>query len=80
MKTIKKSTENFYFYSREKLLYVAWGCFCNVRNEHKFKRTLPACHHNHNRLLLKYKNDKFHTRDIDWGKLASGSLKRSELT
>ena len=70
MKTIKKSTEYFDFYSREKLLYVAWGCFCNVKNEHKFQKDIAcSCHYNHNLLLLKSKNDKFHTRGIDWGNL-----------
>ena len=29
MKILKKSTENFHFYSREKSLYVAWACFRN---------------------------------------------------
>ena len=32
MKIVKKSTENcnFYFYSREISLYIAWACFRNV--------------------------------------------------
>ena len=64
----KNSTENFH--SREKLLYVAWGCFCNVKNEYKFQKDIAcSCHYNHNLLLLKSKNDKFHTRGIDWGNL-----------
>ena len=29
MKLVKKSTENGHFYSREKLLYIAWACFRN---------------------------------------------------
>ena len=35
------------------------------------KRILPApvMNYNHNLLLLKSKNDKFHTRAIDWGNL-----------
>ena len=76
----RNSTEIFHFYSHEKLLYFAGGCFCNVKNEHKFQKDIAcSCHYNHNRLLLKSKNDKFHTRGIDCGKLVSGSLKRSEL-
>ena len=31
----KKSTENCYFYSGEKSLYVAWACFRNVCSENK---------------------------------------------
>ena len=28
----KTSTENFHFYRREKLLYIAWACFRNDMN------------------------------------------------
>ena len=28
----RNSTENCYFYSCEKTLYIAWACFCNVEN------------------------------------------------
>ena len=31
MKMVKKSTENFHFYSREQSLYIAWACFRNVQ-------------------------------------------------
>ena len=43
MKTIKKnSTENFQLYSREKLLYVAWGVFVMSKMSINSKRILPA--------------------------------------
>ena len=38
----KNSTENFHFYSREKLLYVAWGCFVMSKMSIHSKRRLPA--------------------------------------
>ena len=50
------------------------------KNEPKFLKVIAcSCHSTHKSLLLKSKNDKFHTRGIDWGKLVSGFLKRSEL-
>ena len=83
MKTIKEIQLKFFIFTGMKnccILQGGGGCFCNVKNEHKFQKDIAcSCHYNHNRSLLKSKNDKFHTRGIDCGKLVSGSLKRSEV-